>query len=207
MNKCQPRFDQISYRIESIENNRRRNTTFGKENFTRNQKSKSSPFTDNRLLDSPKNGLSYIGSTVHFVMGDELNRRVLFLKELKPPHTSQNIQTLVEDYLENYKIKPLIRLDDFQLLEDVPEIQSASCRKLLENYIKTPKLFEKIDAVKFWTNYSEFKDVLDIILEILACPASSSSVERLFSLCGLRTCNRRNRTLPETLEKLVKIAF
>ena len=104
----------------------------------------------------------------------------------------------------------VMRLDDFQLLDDVPEIRSASCRKRLENYIKTPKLIEKIDAVKFWTNYSEFKifpDVLDIILEILACPASSSSVERLFSLCGLRTCNRRNRTLPETLEKLVKIAF
>ena len=97
-----------------------------------------------------------------------------------------------------------MRLDDFHLLEDVHEIQSV----LLA--VRTPKLIGKIDAVKFWINYSEFKnfpDVLDIILEILACPASSSSVERLFSLCGLRTCNRRNRTLPETLEKLVKIEF
>ena len=103
-----------------------------------------------------------------------------------------------------------MRLHDFQLIEDVPEIQSASCRKLVDNHIKTPKLIEKIDAVNFWTNFSEFKifpDVLDIILEILACPASSSPVERLLSLCGLRTCNRGNRTLSETLEKLVKVAF
>ena len=96
-----------------------RNTTFGKENFTRNQNRRPSLTIG---FWTAQNGLSYIGSTFNFIMGDELNRRVLFLKELKPPHTSQNIQTLVEDCLESYKIKP------FKLITD----NAANMKKALE---------------------------------------------------------------------------
>ena len=55
----------------------------------------------------------------------------------------------------------------------------------------------------YWANISNFSECPDFIgnypevLEILICPASSAAVERLFSLCGLRTSNRRNKTKTE----------
>ena len=46
-----------------------------------------------------------------------------------------------------------------------------------------------------------------LILEILAIPASSGAVERLFSQFTIRCANKRNRMSTKNLEFLVQIAF
>ena len=42
-----------------------------------------------------------------------------------------------------------------------------------------------------------------LIIEVLAIPASSGAVERLFSQCNIRCANRRNRMSPKNWEILV----
>ena len=92
------------------------------------------------------------------------------------------------------------------------ELKKLSWRKVLQNYIERPRLTRQVNDVHVWAIDSvleEFLHLRDCIIELLACPASwgAEAVERLFSLCGLKTSNRRNRTQPETLEKMVEILF
>ena len=58
----------------------------------------------------------------------------------------------------------------------------------------------------YWANNSNFSKCHEFIHQFSFCPLASAAVERLFSLGGLRTYNRRKKT-PEISGKLVKIAF
>ena len=102
----------------------------------------------------------------------------------------------------------LPRLSDFAI--QVPSRTVDSWKEKLEYYLQSPKLANTINCVDFWFNNANFQfeiEFVDLVLEILSCPSSSASVERLFSLCGLRTSNRRNRTKPKTLEKMVHVGY
>ena len=63
---------------------------------------------------------------------------------------------------------------------------------------------DKPDALQLWWGLKKECPALAIVaMHYLSIPASSSSVERLFSQTGLIKSKLRNRLLPETLQKLV----
>ena len=61
-----------------------------------------------------------------------------------------------------------------------------------------------IDALDFWKNQSfEYCDLQKFALNILCCPSTTSSVERIFSIANNACIGRRNRLSQSRLEMIV----
>ena len=60
------------------------------------------------------------------------------------------------------------------------------------------------DALKWWEkNAKKFPNLSVMARQYLGCPASSASVERLFSIVGICFSNKRKRSEADTLSDLV----
>ena len=58
-------------------------------------------------------------------------------------------------------------------------------------------------AIQFWLDHeSSYKRLSQLVLDLVASPASQAYVERLFSLCGDLTARKRNRTRMSLYSKL-----
>ena len=67
-------------------------------------------------------------------------------------------------------------------------------------------LSEKEDPVKFWMdNESTYSLLSNIAIDLLCIPASSASVERIFSTAGESTSAKRNRLSDKNLEREIII--
>ena len=76
-------------------------------------------------------------------------------------------------------------------------------RNEVESYLKI-EYNDEIDAECFWRgNKSQFPYLYALAAKYLAVPASSSPVERMFSVCGYINRPHRARITPEHLEQLV----
>ena len=87
------------------------------------------------------------------------------------------------------------RLTDFGENDEVSPV--STWKEQLDYFLHSPLLAIESDPVSFWfnnTNFDDSPEFRNAVLEILSCPCSSTSVERLFSLCGLRTSNRTGET-------------
>ena len=82
--------------------------------------------------------------------------------------------------------------------------RSSDWKTFMSQYLSSGPVL--VDPFTFWD--AENVPVLfkKLILEVLAIPASSGAVERLFSQCNIRCANRRNRMSQKNLEILVQIA-
>ena len=71
----------------------------------------------------------------------------------------------------------------------------------LEAYLATPPLPDGMDVLQWWgENEDRFPNVARMAAQYLACPASSATVERFFSLAG-RLLDKRSAAMKEsTLE-------
>lgn len=64
------------------------------------------------------------------------------------------------------------------------------------------------DLIQFWSsNRVKFGVLCDIALEYLSIPASTATVERVFSIAGDICDRKRNRMKPETLNMQTMIRF
>jgi len=52
-----------------------------------------------------------------------------------------------------------------------------------------------VDALQFWKRCrSSYDKLYAVAVDLLSAPASQAFVERIFSICGMLTTGRRNRT-------------
>jgi len=90
----------------------------------------------------------------------------------------------------------------YSLIDEISEELRADKQDEIESYINLD--CENIDAISFWrANKQKFPTLYNIAMSVLACPASSGSVERLFSVAGALRRHRRNRLHISTVEKLL----
>lgn len=75
----------------------------------------------------------------------------------------------------------------------------------VEEYLKMgPGLMGAVDPLDYWKkNRARFPRLCSLVHKYLAFPATSGSVERLFSVAGSICRSRRARLLPETTEKIL----
>lgn len=74
----------------------------------------------------------------------------------------------------------------------------------IEHYISTPAISEKENSLSFWRQNEDRYPVLSVLaLKYLSMPATSASVERLFSVGGSIISSRRSSMAIETAEKLI----
>lgn len=72
-----------------------------------------------------------------------------------------------------------------------------------------PQVISSLDSVDWWkslrrvTKRPEIQELADIVVHLLSCPASSASVERVFSNFGIIHTKLRNRLGVERAAKLV----
>jgi len=73
----------------------------------------------------------------------------------------------------------------------------------------TPQVISKLDPVSWWKSLKrisktvEIQNLADVMIHLLSCPASSASVERVFSSFGLVHTKLRNRLGVDRAAKLV----
>ncbi|EEC02755.1 conserved hypothetical protein, partial [Ixodes scapularis] len=92
--------------------------------------------------------------------------------------------------------------DPYDLLDLVSPVENAEKETELDTYLKSPYSTE--DILQFWkTNCTNYPKLARLAVICLGMPASSGSVERLFSVSGALQRARRASLLPETIEKLI----
>lgn len=95
--------------------------------------------------------------------------------------------------------------DPYDLLDLVSPVENAEKETELDTYLKSPYSTE--DILQFWkTNCTNYPKLARLAVICLGMPASSGSVERLFSVSGALQRARRASLLPETIEKLILVA-
>lgn len=104
-------------------------------------------------------------------------------------------------------------LKRFRLLSSIlQEKQKDSTKKVhstppgqeeLERYLSTTHIVtDRVDPITFWTECEHMYPTLAAIAtDILAIPASSTPVERVFSTAGEATAGKRNRLSQSNLER------
>ena len=88
------------------------------------------------------------------------------------------------------------------------ERQVADEEDVFKNYLNSP--VEEKKCLKFWKEYEKSANGCKIKFALsrlakkfLTPPATSTDVERLFSVTGNILCDERNRMLPDNVEKLL----
>lgn len=95
--------------------------------------------------------------------------------------------------------------DPYDLLDIVSPVDDEKQETELDTYLKSPYSTE--DILQFWkTNCNNYPKLARLAVICLGMPASSGSVERLFSVSGALQRARRASLLPETIEKLILVA-
>ena len=75
----------------------------------------------------------------------------------------------------------------------------SSAEEEFEEYLRVPQINGSEDALKWWKdNDSKFRNLARMARQYLAVPASSASVERLFSSVGLVKSDLREKLLDKT---------
>ena len=110
MNETQPRFTQITYRTVMKHISKFANDVDSKLKRLFSETNARPTVT----LDgwTAQNGNSYLGSTCHFIERNELSCMVLFLVELRPPHTANLIRARFLEQIEEYNVKPFRVITD-----------------------------------------------------------------------------------------------
>jgi hypothetical protein len=89
-----------------------------------------------------------------------------------------------------------------EIVEDPPTQLPAPNE--MDEYLKMIRLQEKDCPFKFWQLHQEkFPNLSNLAVKFLAMPASSGTVERLFSLAGSIARSRRSRIKIDNLEQLL----
>jgi len=77
-----------------------------------------------------------------------------------------------------------------------------------ETYLLMPTPNNSSDILQFWNEHQTRLQVMaDIAKQLLAVPATSTSSERVFSVCGAVFTERRCRMTATNLEKLVFLKY
>jgi len=72
-------------------------------------------------------------------------------------------------------------------------------------YFAECKTYSENSGLKFWvTNANQYPLLAPLVQDLLSAPASEAYVERVFSVCGELTADRRNR-LTKSLEKRIML--
>lgn len=81
---------------------------------------------------------------------------------------------------------------------------STTATIMIREYLEMPVFDRKEDPLKFWKNHNcTFKELYKLACKYLSIPATSVPSERIFSLTGLLTKDRRNRLGSEKLNQIV----
>lgn len=81
---------------------------------------------------------------------------------------------------------------------------NVSVRAELMCYIQTSSNEEAVDCLEFWKVHNkDFPRLKQVAMRMLAVPASSAPVERVFSHGGLIMCPHRSRLGEKTLSSLI----
>ncbi len=84
--------------------------------------------------------------------------------------------------------------------------EKPSQEEELRHYLQIVAHFKATSGIKFWSErLAEFPLLANIALDILAVPATTAPVERIFSQTGLCTGDRRDNLSDENLEMEVMI--
>ena len=82
--------------------------------------------------------------------------------------------------------------------EDIAPVED---RNELDSYMQLKHTNKSDDPLVFWTKNSHLYPKMSLIAqEVLSIPASSTLVERVFSVAGYSSSGRRNRLSGATLE-------
>jgi hypothetical protein len=76
----------------------------------------------------------------------------------------------------------------------------------IDSYLNEPEISDKEDPISYWkqrNNNREFPSLTSLAKTVLAMPASSGGVERLFSVAGAISRSRRSRLTVGNIEKLL----
>ena len=99
-----------------------------------------------------------------------------------------------------------IRLEEEKTVE--MEAAVVTAESLVEQYLKEP--LQEYKPLSYWKSYEMKADnckvkaaFLSVVKKLLTTPATSTNVERLFSIGGLISDQRRKRLLPQCLENIL----
>lgn len=93
--------------------------------------------------------------------------------------------------------------DPFSMLPRIVN-SSTTVSHEVDKYLALQREPSKSDPLEFWAkNETSFKELSNLASQYLAIPASTGSVERLFSLLGSFGRSRRSSLNPKSLENLV----
>jgi len=113
---------------------------------------------------------------------------------------SPNSQKRRHSKMFDYSIKP-----EKSHFKNDSSTEINKIRNEIENYLKI-EFNEEIDSECFWrANKAQFPYLFKIAVRYLSIPASSSPVERVFSICGYINRPHRSRITPEHLEQIVLV--
>lgn len=93
--------------------------------------------------------------------------------------------------------------DPFSMLPRIVNSSNTIAHEV-DKYLALQREPSKSDPLEFWAkNETSFKELSNLASQYLAIPASTGSVERLFSLLGSFGRSRRSSLNPKSLENLV----
>lgn len=94
----------------------------------------------------------------------------------------------------------------FDLIRESAESKKETGLDEMSEYLKEGLLDEEQCPLKYWKrNSSKFPILANIAKKFLAIPATSSGIERIFSIAGALARARRAKLLPATLEMVVML--
>jgi hypothetical protein len=75
---------------------------------------------------------------------------------------------------------------------------------IVKQYVEMSYIDRKEDPIEFWKkHHSTFKDLYKLVCKYLCIPATSVPAERIFSIAGLITNDRRNRLGSEKIDQII----
>ena len=105
------------------------------------------------------------------------------------------------------QIAKKIRLEEEERNVEV-EADKVTAESLVEQYLKEP--LQDYKPLSYWKLYEKNAGnckvkaaFLSVVKKLLTPPATSTNVERLFSIAGMISDQRRKRLLPQRLEKIL----
>ena len=88
--------------------------------------------------------------------------------------------------------------------EEEEEQQQAAAKDELKEYLALPQIKCEHDAMMWWLEHQEQFPNLEVMArQYLGCPATSATVERLFSKVGIAFSAKRKRSEAATLEDIL----
>uniref|UniRef100_A0A915DFG9 HAT C-terminal dimerisation domain-containing protein n=1 Tax=Ditylenchus dipsaci TaxID=166011 RepID=A0A915DFG9_9BILA len=154
---------------------------------------------------------AYLGVTLHFVDAEANLRRVfLGLRQLNGSHTSSLIRRETEKLLQEYGLTfssafKVVTDGGSNVVKGFNDDRSAESSQADKSWIQQAlnrvKSSVGIDPLKYWAPLmnTDSRHIAMLAMEVLAIPATSAPIERVFSQAGMATCKHRNRTEFELL--------